>query len=154
MEMDFTTAALADNTYPLMWILFSLFIGIGLAIDIGILDKIKQFNKKIDSSRYNKNKYRLTQDVKVSSRSLSKELTAQQGKEAEEEQRQKQTFRRSLIWTILWISLAGIFAGIVFVTLGSHKALLFVTGYAIEKSLSVDNMFVFLLIFSSLDIPR
>src|SRR5215212_10895799 len=107
MKMDFTTAALADNTYPLMWILFSLFIGIGLAIDIGVLDKIKQFNKKIDSSRYNKNKYRLTQDVKVSSRSLSKELTAQQGKEAEEEQQrqeQKQTFRRALIWTILWIS--------------------------------------------------
>jgi tellurite resistance protein TerC len=155
MEMDLTTA-LADNIYPLMWILFSLFIGIALAIDIGLLDKIKQFNKKIDSSRYNKNKYRLTQDVKVPSGSLSKELTAQQGKEAEEEQRQeqKQTFRRSLIWTILWISLAGIFAGIVFVTLGSHKALLFVTGYVIEKSLSVDNMFVFLLIFSSLGIPR
>jgi tellurite resistance protein TerC len=155
MEMDFTTA-LADNIYPLMWILFSLFIGIALAVDIGLLDKIKQFNKKIDSSRYNKNKYRLTQDVKVSSRSLSKGLPVQQGKEAEEEQRQeqKQTFRRALIWTILWISLAGIFAGIVFVTLGSHKALLFVTGYVIEKSLSVDNMFVFLLIFSSLAIPH
>jgi len=51
-------------------------------------------------------------------------------------------------------SLAGIFAGIVFVTFGSHKALLFVTGYVIEKSLSVDNMFVFLLIFSSLAIPH
>jgi tellurite resistance protein TerC len=154
--MDFTTA-LADNIYPLMWILFSLFIGIALAIDIGVSDKIKQFNKKIDSSTYNKSKYRLTQDVKVSSRSFSKELPVQQGKEEEEEQlqerEQKHTFRRALIWTILWISLAGIFAGIVFVTLGSDKALLFVTGYAIEKSLSVDNMFVFLLIFSSLAIP-
>src|SRR5215216_913632 len=131
--MDFTTA-LADNIYPLMWILFSLFIGIALAVDIGLLDKIKQFNKKIDSGRYNKNKYRLTQDVKISSRSLSKGLPVQQGKEVEEEE-QKQTFRRALIWTILWISLAGIFAGIVFVTFGSHKALLFVTGYVIEKSL-------------------
>ena len=38
--------------------------------------------------------------------------------------------------------------------LGYEKTLLFVTGYAIEKSLSVDNMFVFLLIFSSLAIPH
>jgi tellurite resistance protein TerC len=154
--MDFTTT-LADNIYPLMWILFSLFVGIALAVDIGVSDKIKQFNKKIDGSPYNKSKYRLTQDVKVSSRSFSKELPVQQGKEEEEqlqEQEQIQTFRRALIWTILWISLAGIFAGIVFVTLGSDKALLFVTGYAIEKSLSVDNMFVFLLIFSSLAIPH
>jgi predicted tellurium resistance membrane protein TerC len=39
-------------------------------------------------------------------------------------------------------------------TLGYEKTLLFVTRYAIEKSLSVDNMFVFLLIFSSLAIPH
>ena len=148
--MDFATA-LEDNIYPLMWILFSLFIGIALAVDIGVLDKIKQFNKKIDNSKYNKSKYRLTQDINVS-RSLSKESPVQQGKE--EQQEQRQIFRRALIWTILWISLAGIFAGIVFVTLGSDKALLFVTGYAIEKSLSVDNMFVFLLIFSTLAIPH
>ncbi|HJR49253.1 MAG TPA: TerC/Alx family metal homeostasis membrane protein [Nitrososphaeraceae archaeon] len=149
--MDFTTA-LGDDIYPLMWTLFSLFIGIALAIDIGVLGKINQFIRKIDR-RYNKNKYRLSQDLKLSSsQSVSKELTVQQGKE--EQQEQRQIFRRALIWTILWISLAGIFAGIVFVTLGSDKALLFVTGYAIEKSLSVDNMFVFLLIFSTLAIPH
>ena len=149
--MDFTTA-LGDEIYPLMWTLFSLFIGIALAVDIGVLGKINQFIRKTDR-RYNKSKYRLSKDLKLSSsQSVSKELTVQQGKE--EQQEQRQIFRRALIWTILWISLAGIFAGIVFVTLGSDKALLFVTGYAIEKSLSVDNMFVFLLIFSSLDIPR
>lgn len=149
--MDFTTA-LDDDIYPLMWTLFSLFIGIALAVDIGVLGKINQFIRKIDR-RYNKNKYRLSQDLKLSSsQSVSKELTVQQGKE--EQQEQRQIFRRALIWTILWISLAGIFAGIVFVTLGSDKALLFVTGYAIEKSLSVDNMFVFLLIFSTLAIPH
>lgn len=149
--MDFTTA-LGDEIYPLMWTLFSLFIGIALAVDIGVLGKINQFIRKIDR-RYNKNKYRLSQDLKLSSsQSVSKELTVQQGKE--EQQEQRQIFRRALIWTILWISLAGIFAGIVFVTLGSDKALLFVTGYAIEKSLSVDNMFVFLLIFSTLGIPH
>jgi tellurite resistance protein TerC len=149
--MDFTTA-LGDESYPLMWTLFSLFIGIALAVDIGVLGKINQFIRKIDR-RYNKSKYRLSQDLKLSSsQSVSKELTVQQGKE--EQQEQRQIFRRALIWTILWISLAGIFAGIVFVTLGSDKALLFVTGYAIEKSLSVDNMFVFLLIFSTLAIPH
>jgi tellurite resistance protein TerC len=149
--MDFTTA-LGDEIYPLMWTLFSLFIGIALAVDIGVLGKINQFIRKIDR-RYNKSKYRLSQDLKLSSsQSVSKELTVQQGKE--EQQEQRQIFRRALIWTILWISLAGIFAGIVFVTLGSDKALLFVTGYAIEKSLSVDNMFVFLLIFSTLAIPH
>ena len=149
--MDFTTA-LGDDIYPLMWTLFSLFIGIALAIDIGVLGKINQFIRKINR-RYNKNKYRLSQDLKLSSsQSVSKELTVQQGKE--EQQEQRQIFRRALIWTILWISLAGIFAIIVFVTLGSDKALLFVTGYAIEKSLSVDNMFVFLLIFSTLAIPH
>ena len=149
--MDFTTA-LGDEIYPLMWTLFSLFIGIALAVDIGALGKINQFIRKIDR-RYNKSKYRLSQDLKLSSsQSVSKELTVQQGKE--EQQEQRQIFRRALIWTILWISLAGIFAGIVFVTLGSDKALLFVTGYAIEKSLSVDNMFVFLLIFSTLAIPH
>ncbi|MDP8941693.1 MAG: TerC/Alx family metal homeostasis membrane protein [Thermoproteota archaeon] len=149
--MDFTTA-LGDEIYPLMWTLFSLFIGIALAVDIGVLGKINQFIRKIDR-RYNKSKYRLSKDLKLSSsQSASKELTVQQGKE--EQQEQRQIFRRALIWTILWISLAGIFAGIVFVTLGSDKALLFVTGYAIEKSLSVDNMFVFLLIFSTLAIPH
>src|SRR5918995_3657335 len=149
--MDFTTA-LGDEIYPLMWTLFFLFIGIALAVDIGVLGKINQFIRKIDR-RYNKSKYRLSKDLKLSSsQSVSKELTVQQGKE--EQQEQRQIFRRALIWTILWISLAGIFAGIVFVTLGSDKALLFVTGYAIEKSLSVDNMFVFLLIFSTLAIPH
>ena len=149
--MDFTTA-LGDEIYPLMWTLFSLFIGIALAVDIGVLGKVTQFIRKIDR-RYNKSKYRLSQDLKLSSsQSVSKELTVQQGKE--EQQEQRQIFRRALIWTISWISLAGIFAGIVFVILGSDKALLFVTGYAIEKSLSVDNMFVFLLIFSTLAIPH
>ena len=149
--MDFTTA-LGDEIYPLIWTLFSLFIGIALAVDIGVLGKINQFIRKIER-RYNKSKYRLSKDLKQSSsQSVSKELTLQQGKE--EQQEQRQIFRRALIWTILWISLAGIFAGIVFVTLGSDKALLFVTGYALEKSLSVDNMFVFLLIFSTLAIPH
>ena len=140
--MDFAVAVDNDN-YPLMWILFSVFVGIALAIDIGVLDKIK---KKIGIRYYKDNDRRISQEIKVVASPSPKELPLQQ-------QKQKQTFRRALIWSFLWISLAGAFAGIIFVTLGADNALLFVTGYAIEKSLSVDNMFVFLLIFSSLAIP-
>jgi tellurite resistance protein TerC len=64
------------------------------------------------------------------------------------------SFKESLSWTIVWISLAGIFAGIIHVLLGYDKTLEFVTGYALEKSLSVDNMFVFLLVFTTLGIPH
>lgn len=62
--------------------------------------------------------------------------------------------KESLGWTITWISLAGIFAGIIYFTLGNDKMIEFVTGYALEKSLSVDNMFVFLLVFTTLGIPH
>jgi tellurite resistance protein TerC len=54
----------------------------------------------------------------------------------------------------VWIGLAVAFAVVILVTMGQEKMLEFVTGYAVEKSLSVDNMFVFLLIFSSLGIPH
>src|ERR687892_72400 len=142
--MDFALA-LDTSIYSLMWILFSLFIGIALATDIGILNRIAKLLKKTDS-KYNTGNDSLNQETKALSQS-SKDQPLQ-------EQREKgQTFRRALIWTVLWISLALGFAGIIFVTLGADNALLFVTGYAIEKSLSVDNMFVFLLIFSSLAIP-
>lgn len=63
-------------------------------------------------------------------------------------------FRQGLAWTIVWIGLAAAFAIVILVQMGQEKMLEFVTGYAVEKSLSVDNMFVFLLIFSSLGIPH
>ena len=62
--------------------------------------------------------------------------------------------KEALGWTITWISLAGIFAGVIYFTLGNDKMIEFVTGYALEKSLSVDNMFVFLLVFTTLGIPH
>ena len=43
--------------------------------------------------------------------------------------------KEALGWTITWISLAGIFAGVIFVSLGHDKMVEFVTGYALEKSL-------------------
>ncbi|HSF00701.1 MAG TPA: hypothetical protein VLA48_07380, partial [Nitrososphaeraceae archaeon] len=62
---------------------------------------------------------------------------------------QQQQTRNALKWTIVWISLAGLFAAIVFFNMGYEKMLGFVTTYTLEKSLSVDNMFVFLLVFST-----
>ena len=62
-------------------------------------------------------------------------------------------YREAAIWSAVWISFATIFAGIVFWYQGSHRGLEFVTGYLIELSLSVDNLFVFLLIFSYFQVP-
>lgn len=58
------------------------------------------------------------------------------------------SFRQALTWSIIWISLAMAFNVGIYVVLGKIKALEFFTGYIIEKSLSVDNLFVFIMIFS------
>lgn len=55
--------------------------------------------------------------------------------------------REAMFWSLAWISLAAIFAVVVFFWHGRTPALEFVTGYVIELSLSIDNLFVFLLIF-------
>ena len=62
-------------------------------------------------------------------------------------------YREAAIWSAVWIALASIFATIVFYYQGSARGLEFVTGYLIELSLSVDNLFVFLLIFSYFKVP-
>ena len=62
-------------------------------------------------------------------------------------------FREAVGWSIFWISLAAIFAVIVYFWHGKATALDFVTGYLIEESLSVDNLFVFLLIFKFFKVP-
>ena len=56
-------------------------------------------------------------------------------------------FREALAWSLAWIALAAIFAVVILFWHGRTPALEFVTGYVIELSLSVDNLFVFLLIF-------
>src|SRR3954452_20369174 len=63
------------------------------------------------------------------------------------------TYKEATIWSVVWVTLAMIFAGIVFSHSGSQKALEFLTGYLIELSLSVDNLFVFLLMFSFIKVP-
>jgi tellurite resistance protein TerC len=102
------------NDVYILWIVFTLFVGISLAIDLGVFSKLRK-------------------------KGTHKEVPP---------------FKSALRWTIVWISLAGVFAGIVYFDMGEQKFAEFITGYALEKSLSVDNMFVFLLIFTSLNIPH
>src|SRR5258707_6590723 len=61
--------------------------------------------------------------------------------------------REALGWTAVWISLALLFNLGVYFWFGSERALEFLTGYVIEKALSVDNIFVFLVIFSAFSVP-
>lgn len=64
------------------------------------------------------------------------------------------TRRQTLGWTLVWVSLALAFNGFIWWQFGLPKATLFLTGYLIELSLSVDNLFVFLLIFSYFKVPK
>ncbi len=61
--------------------------------------------------------------------------------------------KEALGWTAIWITLALLFNLGVYFWRGPEPALEFLTGYLIEKALSVDNIFVFLLIFSYFDVP-
>jgi len=62
--------------------------------------------------------------------------------------------KEALIWSGIWIGLAGVFSGLVAHWFGGEKALQFVTAYVMEKSLSVDNLFVFIMIFSYFKIGK
>lgn len=61
--------------------------------------------------------------------------------------------QEALIWSLLWVGLALAFNVGVYFWFGQQKALEFLTGYLIEKALSVDNIFVFLVIFSYFSVP-
>ena len=63
------------------------------------------------------------------------------------------SLKESLSWTVVWIALAMVFNLGVWHYSGSQRALEFFTGYLIEKSLSVDNVFVFALLFSYFAVP-
>ncbi len=56
--------------------------------------------------------------------------------------------RKAVYWSIFWIALSLTFNVVLYYTHGQQKALEFLTGYLIEKSLSVDNLFVFLIVFT------
>jgi len=62
--------------------------------------------------------------------------------------------REALAWSAMWIALAAAFAGLIFFWQGRQVALEFVTGYVLELSLSVDNLFLFLVIFRYFAVPE
>jgi len=62
-------------------------------------------------------------------------------------------FREALLWSAMWVALALSFAVVVFFWHGRKESLEFVTGYLIELSLSIDNLFVFLVIFRYFKVP-
>lgn len=62
------------------------------------------------------------------------------------------TLKASLMWSAVWIGAALLFNLFLYFDLGQQKALEFLTGYLIEKSLSVDNLFVFILIFNVMNV--
>lgn len=64
------------------------------------------------------------------------------------------SLREAGIWSVVWVALSAVFAGGVYHFFGSQMALEFVTGYVIEKALSVDNIFVFVVIFGYFSIPK
>src|ERR1700691_1959960 len=62
--------------------------------------------------------------------------------------------REALAWSAMWIMLAAAFAALLFFWQGRQVALEFVTGYILELSLSVDNLFIFLVIFRYFSVPE
>lgn len=63
------------------------------------------------------------------------------------------TVKEALIWSGVWMCLALIFNFLIYFWFGEPKAIEFLTGYLIEKSLSIDNIFVFVLVFGYFQIP-
>ena len=63
-------------------------------------------------------------------------------------------FREALGWSVMYVALAGAFAVLLFFWQGHRASLEFVTGYVLELSLSVDNLFVFLVIFKYFAVPE
>jgi tellurite resistance protein TerC len=78
---------------------------------------------------------------------LAVDLLAHRGERAD-------TPRQTVLWTIVWLVLGTSFGGVVWVIGGAQHAGEYFGGYLIEKSLAVDNIFVFALIFSSFAVPR
>lgn len=63
------------------------------------------------------------------------------------------SLKEAALWTVVWVSLAVAFNLFLYFEVGKHRALEFTTGYLIELSLSVDNIFVFLVILKYFSVP-
>ncbi len=63
------------------------------------------------------------------------------------------SFKESIAWTVVWIALALLFNLLIYYWKGPEVGLQFLAGYLIEKALSIDNIFVFLLVFRYFNVP-
>jgi tellurite resistance protein TerC len=63
------------------------------------------------------------------------------------------SFREALSWSVVWVCCSLLFSGYLWFAFGPTRSVEFLTGYVIEYSLSIDNIFVFVLVFSALKIP-
>lgn len=64
------------------------------------------------------------------------------------------TNKEAIIWSIVWISLSMAFSGVIYYYAGMEKFSQFQSAYWIEKALSVDNLFVFILVFGFFNVPK
>ena len=64
------------------------------------------------------------------------------------------SIREATAWSVVWVTLAMVFNGWIWYAWGKGPALEFLTGYLIEKSLSIDNIFVFVMLFGYFAVPR
>lgn len=61
--------------------------------------------------------------------------------------------KEALTWTLVWVVLALLFNGVIYYWRGPQQALEFFTGYLVEKALSVDNIFIFIMVFGYFQVP-
>lgn len=64
------------------------------------------------------------------------------------------TNKEAMAWSVVWISLSMLFSGFIYYTLGFEKFTQFQSAYWIEKALSVDNLFVFILVFGFFNVAK
>ena len=62
--------------------------------------------------------------------------------------------KEAIIWSVTWISLSMIFSLVIYYFAGAEKFSQFQSAYWIEKTLSVDNLFVFILVFGFFNVPK
>ena len=62
--------------------------------------------------------------------------------------------REALVWSAVWVALSLAFNAVIYFTEGGDKGLEFLTGYVIEKALSVDNIFIFVVLFGTFAVPK
>jgi tellurite resistance protein TerC len=67
---------------------------------------------------------------------------------------EKVSLKEAGVWSAVWVALSLCFAFAIYQTMGPESGLEFLTGYLIEYALSVDNIFVFVLIFSYFNVPE